>query len=134
MATGIYKFHVDCGRSGSLDGTFTATPEDIAFAVGHRLYFEEPWGKHSGVEVTLSEDAFALVSADPAEVAVFDKLHMSNGHDALGLFHDRIADGVVELTAEQASAAPPYFRSAIEANAARVARWTEMTNRIAKEG
>ena len=134
MTTGIYRFHVDCGRHGNLDGRFTATPEDIAFAVGHRLYFEEPWGKHSGVEVTLDADAFALVSDDPAEVATFAKLDMAHGECPLGLLHDSISDGRIELTAAQASAAPPYFREAIEANAERIERWVAREKKNAKKG
>ncbi len=58
MARGIYKFNVDCGRANYLQGNFTAEAEDIAFAVNATVYFEEPFGKHSGAEVTFAPEHF----------------------------------------------------------------------------
>lgn len=112
MTRSIYKFHVDCGHAGSLEDTFAAKAEDIAFAIGKTLYFTEPWGKHSGVEVTLGDDAFSIVSSDPAEVATFDRLDLGSGDNPLALLHDSIADGRFELTDEEKLSAPAYLRSA----------------------
>ena len=122
MAKSIYKFEVDCGRMGSLQGTFTAEPEDIAFAVGKTVYFDEPFGKHSSASPTLAADQFSIVSSDPAEVATFERLNLSSGDCPLGLLHDSISDGAVELTEEEAANAPAYFKSAVANNAERVKR------------
>lgn len=113
MARGIYKFFVNCGRAGSLDGTFAAEAEDIAFAVGKTVHFEEPWGKHSGVMVTFEAAYFTLVSIDPAEVATFDKLDLAHGDCPLGLLNDSISDGRVELADEEAVRAPTYYKAAV---------------------
>lgn len=124
MARGIYKFHVDCGRANYLDGKFTAEPEDIAFAVNATVYFEEPFGRHTGVEITFAPEHFELVSADPADVATFERLDAASGHCPLGLLADSISDGRVEVDDEDAASAPPYFQKAIAQNAERL-RWIE---------
>lgn len=124
----IYTFRVDCGRHGDLDGKFTATPEDIAFAVGKTVYFEEPWGKHSGVEVTFEADHFAAFSGKPKDVAAFERLDAHSGHDPLGLLADSISDGRVDLTPEQEASAPPYFQRAIRQNRERLRRANEWLN------
>jgi hypothetical protein len=118
----IYTFHVDCGRHGDLDGRFVATPEDIAFAVGKTVYFDEPWGKHSGVEVTFEADHFAVFSDTPEDVAAFERLNCAYGECPLGLLHDSISDGRIELTPEQKATAPPCFQRAIKQNAERIKR------------
>jgi hypothetical protein len=109
----IYRFYVDCGRHGALNGTFAATPEDVAFACGKTVYFSEPWGKHSGVEVTFEADMFTVVSSEPAEVATFNRLDLRSGECPLGLLHDAIMDRSMVLADEERDNAPPYFKSAL---------------------
>lgn len=125
MAKSIYKFEVYYGRMGSLQGTFIAEPEDIAFAVGKTVHFDEPFGKHSSASPTLAADMFQIVTDDHAEVAMFERLNLSSGDCPLGLLHDSISDGAVELTEEEAANAPAYFKSAVANNAERVKRWEE---------
>ena len=125
MAKSIYKFEVYYGRMGSLQGTFTAEPEDIAFALGKTVYFDEPFGKHSSAQPTLAADQFTLVSSDPAEVATFERLDLSSGDCPLGLLHDSISDGAIELTEEEAASAPAYFKDAVANNAERMKRYEE---------
>lgn len=110
----IYKFHVNCGRGNYLDGTFTAEPEDIAFAIGKTVYFSEPWGKHSGVEVTFDASMFTVKSNSVSDAQAFDRLNLASGDCPLGLLADMIGDGVVGLTAEEIRTAPTFFRKAIE--------------------
>lgn len=109
MSENIYKFFVDCGRGRDLNGLFVATPEEVAFAIGKRVYFSEPWGKHSGVAVTFEAAHFTIVSTDPKEVATFKRLDLSSGQCPLGLLADCIADGRLELTDEERAAAPAFF-------------------------
>ena len=110
MSECIYKFEVDYGRHGTLEGTFIATPEDVAFAIGKTVYFEEPWGKHSGAECTFEPGHFTVVSADPAEVATFKRLDLRSGECPLGLLRDCILDGRLELKDEERAAMPAYYR------------------------
>lgn len=35
----LYSFYWDCGRQGSLDGLFTATPEEVESIIGTDVYF-----------------------------------------------------------------------------------------------
>lgn len=105
----IYKFFVDCGRHGVLEGQFVATPEEVAFAVGKRVYFSEPWGKHSGVEIIFEASHFTITSTDPSEVATFKRLDLRSGECPLGLLADCIADGLIELTEEERATAPAFF-------------------------
>lgn len=113
----IYQFRVHVGRHGDLSGKFTATEADIAFMVGKAVYFEEPWGRHTGCDVMFDETMFMIISSDPADVETFDRLGMESGHSPLGLLHDSIADGRVELSAAEKEAAPEYFRDAFSSRA-----------------
>lgn len=106
----IYKFEVSYGQHGTLLGTFTAMPEDVAFAISKTVYFEEPWGKHSGAECTFAPAHFTVVSYDAGEVATFKRLNLRNGECPLGLLRDCILDGRLELTDEERAAMPAYYR------------------------
>lgn len=134
MARGIYKFHVDCGRANYLQGNFTAEAEDIAFAVSATVYFEEPFRKHSGAEVTFAPEHFELVSADPADVATFDRLDLATGHCPLGLLADSISDGRIEVDEEDKANAPPYFQKAIAQNAERLKGIEEWKRKWKRKG
>jgi len=64
----LYSFFWDCGRMGSLDGLFVASPEEIAAAIGREAYFGEVLGKHSEISGTISESDITLVSDDQEKV------------------------------------------------------------------
>jgi hypothetical protein len=64
----LYNFYWDCGRMGSLDGLFVATPEEVAASIGREAYFGEVLGKHSEISGTVLKDHITLVSDDQHKV------------------------------------------------------------------
>lgn len=60
----LYRFFVDCGRSGDLEGLFVAQPEELNEAYGTTLYFGEVLGKHSEVTVKFGPEDITLISED----------------------------------------------------------------------
>ena len=80
---GIYKFHWYCGRQGDLNGLFLADSDVIEKSIGKHVYFGEVLGKHSEVEGTLDSGDVSLVSDDPNDVAVFERLKLSTGFNPL---------------------------------------------------
>lgn len=64
----LYKFFLDCGRMGSIEGMFIAFPEEISKLIGKEIYFGEVLGKHSEVFDTMSEDHFEIVSEDQEHI------------------------------------------------------------------
>ena len=60
----LYKFYLDCGRMGYLDGLFVATEEDIKMIIGKDIYFGEVLGKHSDVIITLKKEDLTIKSDD----------------------------------------------------------------------
>jgi len=86
---GVYKFYVNCGRQGSLSGVFIATKDEVAKAMGRAVYFDEPFGKYSEVEVTLDAKCITLVTDNPEVVKVIEDYDLSNGYNPLeGLEED----------------------------------------------
>ncbi len=65
----MYRFHVDFGRHGDIDGVFCATPEEVAAAVGVHVWFEEPWGKHSSADCTIEAGHFSVLTDDQDFIA-----------------------------------------------------------------
>ena len=64
----LYNFYWDCGRMGSLDGLFVASPEEVEDAIGRSAYFGEVLGKHSEISGTVNHDDITLVSDDQEKV------------------------------------------------------------------
>lgn len=64
----LYNFYLDCGRMGSLDGLFVASPEEVEAAIGKEAYFGEVLGKHSEISVIVLEENITLVSDDQDKV------------------------------------------------------------------
>ena len=79
---GIYKFNVDCGRQGELDGVFVATDEDIEILVdnGIEVYFGEVLGKHSEVYGKIEYDEVEFVTDDKKVVDLFIEHGLSTGY------------------------------------------------------
>lgn len=80
---GIYKFHWDCGRQGSVEGSFVATDEEVKNAIGKEVYFGEILGKHSEIYGTLEESEIELTTTDPQVVALFEQFELANGYNPL---------------------------------------------------
>lgn len=64
----LWSFYWDCGRSGSVDGLFVATEEQVKKAIGERVSFGEILGKHSDVCGTLDECDVNKVDLKPETV------------------------------------------------------------------
>lgn len=60
----LFKFYLDCGRMGELEGIFAATEEEIDKAVGETVNFGEVLGKHSDISFRLEKDHFELLTGD----------------------------------------------------------------------
>lgn len=71
---GIYRFSWDCGRAGTLDGVLIADSDDVRSIVGKYIHFGEVLGKHSDIQGTVEEGELKLVTNDPTEVAVVQKV------------------------------------------------------------
>ena len=82
---GIYKFHWSCGRAGELDGIFVADSEQISSANGCSISFGEVLGKHSDIYGTLAAEDFQLISDNPEEVEMFERLNLETGHNPIAL-------------------------------------------------
>lgn len=65
----LYKFSFDCGRSGSLEGLFVATEEEVTSMIGQDVYFGEVLGKHSEVQGTIEEGEIKKVDISSKVVA-----------------------------------------------------------------
>jgi hypothetical protein len=79
----LYKFYWDCGRQGDVDGTFVATEEEVAAAMGKEVYFGEILGKHSEIFGTLEEKDLKVLTDDQKFIEMFEKLVGDVGHNPL---------------------------------------------------
>ena len=64
----LYSFYWDCGRMGSINALFVASPEQINSAIGRQVYFGEVLGKHSEIYGNLNKDDITLVSDDQEKI------------------------------------------------------------------
>lgn len=85
----LYRFRLDCGRMGHLDGLFTATPSDVEAAIGKHVYFGEVLGKHSEIEAGLTTKHFTKVTDDAAFVTNFDDFECASGWNPLAVLADQ---------------------------------------------
>lgn len=86
---GVYKFHVDMGRQGELEGIFVAEASEIEEIIGKDVYFGEVLGKHSDVGGEIEEDEITLITDDPVVVEVFEKHKLRSGINPLGYYYDQ---------------------------------------------
>lgn len=90
----MYRFHVNFGRHGDIDGVFCATPEEVAAAVGVHVWFEEPWGKHSSADCAIEAGHFSILTDDQDFIAKAKRYGISrHGESPLGLIADMRSDG-----------------------------------------
>ncbi len=64
----LYRFYLDCGRMGDLEGLFITTKEVLNKALGQTIYLYDVLGKHSELEVTISSDTLTLMSEDQDKI------------------------------------------------------------------
>lgn len=69
----LYKLSMDCGRSGSLNGVFTATDEEIATFLNKPIGFGEVLGKHSDIQGVVVESELTVISKNPDFIEEWDK-------------------------------------------------------------
>lgn len=62
----VYRFYMDCGRSGSIEAMFVAQRGEVQLAIDQGLHFHEVLGKHSEIVCESGEDYFgAFTDVDP---------------------------------------------------------------------
>jgi hypothetical protein len=64
----LWSFYFDCGRSGSLDGLFVATEEEVNSVIGKHAYFGEVLGKHSEVYGDIEPNDIHKLNISPEAV------------------------------------------------------------------
>lgn len=78
----IYKFKLNCGRSGDLYGSFVADTDDVKTLIESKIsiYFgDDILGKHSEVTGTVEEHEMEFITDDPDLVSKFEQHNMSVG-------------------------------------------------------
>jgi hypothetical protein len=90
----LYRYTMDCGRMGSVQGLFIATDAEVKAALGKDVYFGEVLGKHSDISGTLEEKEFERLTDDADFVAKFKKFDCASGHNPL----ERLSDSEDEET------------------------------------
>ena len=63
----LYKFELDYGRQGTLEGIFVSLESDFDRMIGNEVYFGEALGKHSEVSEVMTKDMFEEIDI-PFEV------------------------------------------------------------------
>jgi len=66
----LYQFYEDCGRMGDLEGLFACTEEDYQKALGKTAWLDEPLGKHSEFDVTVTESNTKVLDISEETVKV----------------------------------------------------------------
>ena len=86
MSKVLYSFYVYCGRMGDLEGVFVATQEKVDKLKGKTVYFHEVLGKHSEIEVTLSDENLTMKSTDEDFIGkLIDLLGYPAEHDTISI-------------------------------------------------
>lgn len=60
----LYRFDVDFGRMGELEGIFFAHEEDLKALVGKEIYLGDVLGRHSDIDITFNMNMVTLVDMD----------------------------------------------------------------------
>lgn len=69
----LYKFYVDYGRLGELEGLFVADERDVIDLDGKTLYFGDVLGKHSDIELEIESDMFTEVDVPVESINAIEK-------------------------------------------------------------
>ena len=70
----LYKFHLDCGRMGKLEGVFKAEEYEISKLMGQNVYFGEVLGKHSEISAVISDEVIQKLEADEVFIAKAEEI------------------------------------------------------------
>lgn len=60
----LYRFNVEFGRHGELDGLFVAENSDVRKLIGQEIYFGEILGKHSEIFCSIEKSHLTEKSQD----------------------------------------------------------------------
>ncbi len=78
----LYKLHYDCGKQGTLDGTFVSEKENVADLINseQRLNFGCVFG---GAEITgeLTDDDVTLVTTDEKFIHQYEEFDLVSGYN-----------------------------------------------------
>ena len=88
----IYRFHVNCGRLGALEGTFTSTKDDIEALYGYKQIFHDVLAQHSEIAVTYEAKHFTALTEDTESVRVFNELIGGSGINPLNYDEDGVTE------------------------------------------
>jgi hypothetical protein len=78
MGKKLYRFEMDYGRQGSLEGLFIADEADYRRMIGKEVYFGEVLGKHSEVFDDMSEEYFEVLELPEDVVNLLEEKLGSN--------------------------------------------------------
>lgn len=83
MKKAIFKFNVDCGRQGQLDGVFISTKEKVKKLHESKIdvYFGEVLGKHSEIFGEIEEHEITFISDNEEAVKVVEEHNLTSGHN-----------------------------------------------------
>lgn len=79
----IYRYYLDCGRMGSVEGLFVAEMDEVEALAGKRCYFGEILGKHSEIDDNEPRANTSLLSSQQQHVAWFEELRLATGVNPL---------------------------------------------------
>ncbi|MEI7486825.1 MAG: hypothetical protein WCJ72_05355 [Chryseobacterium sp.] len=79
----VYKMHIDCGRSGELEGVFVAKKSHIKILIDSEMevYFGEVLGKHSEVYGKIEKKEIKMVSDNEDVVKVIRTHELESGYN-----------------------------------------------------
>ena len=66
----LYNFYYRCGRMGHIEGLFVACQSEVDSIMGQEVYFGEVLGKHSEINVVMSEENIRFLSDDQNFISV----------------------------------------------------------------
>ena len=90
----VYRFYMDCGRSGTIDALFVAQRGEVQLAIDQGLYFSEQLGKHSEIFCESGEDYFeAFPDVDPKVFEFVETNPIGCVRDAIDNMMENILDG-----------------------------------------
>ena len=80
----IFKYSLNYGRMGTLEGMFFSTEEEIGKILGKEIYFGDVLGKHSNINVEFERSDFEVVEVTDDFVKTIKELGLvPNGYNPL---------------------------------------------------
>jgi len=91
-AKGIYRFYQYGYRGYTTEAVFVTTEEIVDKLKEASVYLGEIHGKHSECVIEPSDKNLKLLSDDPADIEVFERLKLRSGPDIVGRYFDQRAE------------------------------------------